>query len=764
MAQRVFGPVRAAGVQITEKDGDKPIEPGALGWVAYAGVTEKGDKGALIQCTSWEQFKRKCGSYIEGSTLPDCVKHYFDLAAGAGGVFIARVTDGTEVKSKLNLYARRVVPTQIGYLEAKNGGRWAGKRKWNSGDVANAGAIAETALTTAITMLKDQYKGGYLVLDAVPNTRFKITGNTAAGIISIASDQKMKTAWTAAAQATNFKWYIDLGDNEGKYLSAEFRDGEESPDTEFGLYVYVDGELTYKWANLSMDPASSRYWQNVVNDDGSNFDVKVVDQWTGAITADLRPANYYQETATVTALVLTAKISSLVVTTSPTGANPTHALGTTNDNHKPQKLTITMTSPTAFTVVSDILGGSIGAAGTLGVLYTPTNSWVPPFTITNGATVLANGDVLTLVFKPFPKNELIGGYLYPDKVNAKRTKFRIVANDHKTITVSDGSDLSVDGGVNDQFMVYWPDQLAGGVDGNASLTDAHYNAQGWDVNTSPFNKIEGKNMGLVKMATPGVTSTAVQKAGVAYANAKNHQYRIEVPANQVTEDQAFIYANETIGRSEYAVVAFPSYAYVTNPQNVDGNTRKLVPTTGMVHGREAAIARDNFGYHKAAAGIEAILPHILDLPTGDTMLNEEILNPAGINVIKKVKGNYIIWGDRTLWLDANWRWKHQREMMSYYEHVLQESFDWIVFAINDPITQQPAKTALMGFFLPEWRKRALRGNTFEEAAKIKIDAENNTDATRGDGDMFCDISLRLADTVERFRIRIGKQGIFEAAV
>ena len=184
--------------------------------------------------------------------------------------------------------------------------------------------------------------------------------------------------------------------------------------------------------------------------------------------------------------------------------------------------------------------------------------------------------------------------------------------------------------------------------------------------------------------------------------------------------------------------------------------------TGQIHGVEAVFARNFDGYHKAAAGIDAILSKVLRVPTGERVLAEEFLNPVGIQVIKKVKGNFIIWGDRTLHLDSTWRFKHQRELMSYYEHVLQENFDFIIFAINDPVTENLARAALRGFFFPEFQKRALRGETFDDAAVIKIDQENNTDATRANGDMFADIALRLADTVERFIIRIGKQGIFES--
>ncbi len=330
--------------------------------------------------------------------------------------------------------------------------------------------------------------------------------------------------------------------------------------------------------------------------------------------------------------------------------------------------------------------------------------------------------------------------------------------------MADGTDLTAHSAAADFFLVEAAQELAGGRDGNSAIVDATYNQKAWDTSLSPFNRLEGKNMGLVKFATPGITSTAVQKAGVAYAAAKNHQYRYEVTSNITTESGVDTYVNDTLGRNDYAVVEFPSYGYVADPQGGGEGKLKLTTLTGQIHGREAATARAYDGYHKAAAGIDAILPKVLKLPTGDNILNEELLNPRGINVIKKTKGNFIIWGDRTLWLDPTWIWKHQREQMSYYEHVLQEAFDWIIFAINDPITEKLALASLRTFFEPEFNKRALRGKSFEDACRIKIDAENNTNATRAAGDLNATILLRLADTVERFVISIGKQGIFDSAV
>jgi len=249
---------------------------------------------------------------------------------------------------------------------------------------------------------------------------------------------------------------------------------------------------------------------------------------------------------------------------------------------------------------------------------------------------------------------------------------------------------------------------------------------------------------------------------IAFADAANQQYREEIPSTTVTEDAADIYVNDTIGRNDFAVVSFPSYGYVADPEGQAQGKLKLVSLTGMIHGRESRVANDWLGFHKAGAGQDAILPSVLKLPTGEAVLNEEYLNPIGIGVIKKMKGNFVIWGDRTLNLDPTWKWKHQREQMCYYENVLRESFDWIIFAINDPITEKQALAALKIFFLPEWRtKRALQGETFEEAAIIRVDSEINTPVTRAAGDMYAEVSLWLADTVERFIVRISKQGVFE---
>jgi len=159
-----------------------------------------------------------------------------------------------------------------------------------------------------------------------------------------------------------------------------------------------------------------------------------------------------------------------------------------------------MTSATAGDAVSDKFG-ALGTV-TLGTLFDPhaaaggadLNKWVPPFTVTAGGTALVATDTLVIVFKPFATDQMIGGYLYPDKPNSKLDLFRIVDNDHNSITVASGSDLTTVASGGEEFMVVYPQPLVGGRDGNADVVDSSYEAQAWDTSDSPFNRIEGRNL------------------------------------------------------------------------------------------------------------------------------------------------------------------------------------------------------------------------------------------------------------------------------
>jgi hypothetical protein len=876
MAQRRYGPVGGAGVVIIEEDADKPIELAALGVTGYAGILQKGRIGELIRASTATAARNKVGSYISESLVPDAIFDFFEHGANAGELYLVRVTDGNELTASLDS-KNRVSPLRTSVLtcDADNAGRWAGKKQTVVGQYTS---VTNTTLSTGKTPKTDEWVGGTLVLAELPGRSFKIEGNDDAGIISLAPDVTLADDLTASGGG-DLTYAVSLV-NEGKAVSVLYRDGLENPTTEWGLDIYEDDVLVKSYDNLSSDPDSGRYFESIVNDDDSNYWVKLTDTYTGTLSADTRPANYAGVSTSLTATVLTREATEIQVSAvnnasasfsealgsaimkdtvtlacTAAGTRPVGTIQVILNPSDTDTLTVDFSAMdgvagtkviTWKTVVADptaevLIGGDANASAAnlqafldgmdyadgyfkyevatdtvtvtaldandvhnAGTEFTGTGSawhtlvqvgtgtpgvdqtWdytsaaqtdLPATVVTTGKTFAAPNawlvggilhsthatddfaiaDTITLVLDPFPVNELVGGFLIPDKVD-RRIKFQIIANTATTITVKTGSDMTADAALGDTYIVQAPQELSGGYDGIAEISDQDY-IDVWSVSDGLFNQLFGKNKGLVKLGNPGVTATAVLSAGAAYAEAKNYQFRYEVPANVTQDESVEALINDTIGRNDFAVVSFPSFGYVVDPLG-DGGL-KLISLMGAIHGREARTANDFQGYHKAAAGTDITLPRVVKLPTGERVLDEELLNPEGINVIKKKEGNFIIWGDRTVGIDPAFKFKHQREYLSHIEHILQENFDWIIFSINNTSTRESAATSLYILFSGQYDIGAFEGDTFEEAVLIKIDDEINTPAVAAAGDLVAQIRVKIVNTVERFNISIGKAGIFE---
>ena len=297
-----------------------------------------------------------------------------------------------------------------------------------------------------------------------------------------------------------------------------------------------------------------------------------------------------------------------------------------------------------FDMVSEKMPFIGTVAVTSGVAVPASNDFGYGFTLEdstlNSAINWAVADTITVFVEPLENEALVGGRVYPD-VSDSRTSFLIDSNDANTITVKPGSDMTAESAIGETFRAQYIQQLAGGYDGIAEISDLDYETA-YDVSTSPLKNLRGKNLGLVKLATPGITSSAVQKAGVAFAGSQNWQYRYEIPANITGEVAAEEYVNDTLGRNDFAVVSWPSFIKVSK----DGGGLKLISATGGIHGVEARIARDFDGFHKAAAGTTAILSQALALPDGfenREPLDQEFLNPQGINILLEKDGNIILW-------------------------------------------------------------------------------------------------------------------------
>jgi hypothetical protein len=111
-----------------------------------------------------------------------------------------------------------------------------------------------------------------------------------------------------------------------------------------------------------------------------------------------------------------------------------------------------------------------------------------------------------------------------------------------------------------------PIALEGGYDGNTANTIPYYWTKYVDPDTNHVeNAVYGRNLGLVRMAFPGISSITVNKAGATYAEARSYEFRYELPVYLTTAAAIESYIKQELGRNDFASVAAPSYIYIASP-------------------------------------------------------------------------------------------------------------------------------------------------------------------------------------------------------
>jgi len=833
MAERIFGPIRGAGVQVREKEAERNLVPGVLGSTVMMGVFERGKENDISIIPSKRSLLRKMGGLLDPADFnaasiasleaPLACEHYWQHSDGAGFMVCFRVCPATNsassderpTKSTMEVYSRGNVPVIIATLTAHNGGRWAGQSKTYLGRLASPAPTFPSANSVTLdaiaakTFQKDEFKGATLHIHDITTKTYIVTSNTTTGTFTVGAEEDLPADWLAAAPHTDYGCTIFRDDHnyrgEEKYLSVEFTDGGLDPAVYFGMKVAVDGQILLNYEDLSMDTRSPYYWVNVVNNDPNNDLLTVTEDSSFALDrtlASTRPGNRCGLSKTLTAATLGIADPYVVRNTSAAWV-PVITWDSWGTTVVPQYACIEVTTgsvpgPIVYTLhlgcktIADAIATPVVAqrsytdcpmaSSVPGVASTPAHDdeYFGKVTVAAGAGTAVVGDKVVLALRPLPVNGLIGG-----KVNPKTsltTEYSIISNTRTTVTVSTVASLLTAAVATDPYLLRWPERFSGGYDGYITGMTANDYTSLLDSAISKLLKLKTMNLGLVKMSVPGIgsvdvspytNSIAIQRAARDLCLAYNWEYRVEIPDEYTSEADVVAWL-KTFGRIDLCVAHFPTFAYIRDPLADAGSVSqdKLVSLQGMILGREAYVAQQYDGYHKAAAGVDVTLPLVIrstHLGKADDPIrvNEEYLNPAGVNCLRWATGGntVIVWGDRTLDTTTAMRWKHKREQLSHYENILLEGFDWAIFQINDEVMDAVIDGVLSDFFLKEYRKRALRGSSFrggtDPACIIKIDKENNTDATRALGELNVEVSLKFADTVERLKFLMGAMGITE---
>lgn len=206
-------------------------------------------------------------------------------------------------------------------------------------------------------------------------------------------------------------------------------------------------------------------------------------------------------------------------------------------------------------------------------------------------------------------------------------------------------------------------------------------------------------------------------------------------------------------RSQFAALYYP-WIQVPNPRNAGKPI--TIPPSGHMMGLWCR-TDESRGIHKAPAN---------EVPRGSIGLaydvnfrEQELLNPAGINCIRKFRNRgTLVWGARTLAQkdDTDWRYVSVRRLMSYIEKSIEEGTQWAVFEPNDEDLWARVTRTAKNFLERMWRSGALFGSTPEEAFYVKCDSELNTPETIKLGQLFVEVGVSPVRPAEFVVFRISQ--------
>ena len=203
--------------------------------------------------------------------------------------------------------------------------------------------------------------------------------------------------------------------------------------------------------------------------------------------------------------------------------------------------------------------------------------------------------------------------------------------------------------------------------------------------------------------------------------------------------------------SKYATLYWP-WIKVRDP--LHGSTL-LVPPSGHVAGIWGR-NDDDRGVHKAPAN--ETVQGALDIELNVTNAEHGLLNPEGINVIRKFSGRGIrIWGARTLApADDPSRYVNVRRYMNYLRESIDEGTQWCVFEPNDAALWGRIVRTISAFLAMEWRKGALFGLSPAEAFYVKCDDELNTAESIDVGQVICEVGVAPVKPAEFVIFRLSQ--------
>ena len=291
--------------------------------------------------------------------------------------------------------------------------------------------------------------------------------------------------------------------------------------------------------------------------------------------------------------------------------------------------------------------------------------------------------------------------------------------------------------------------LDGGADGSISKITAG-TFIGTDMGPGKRTGIASfvENNVVSIMAVPGITIPEVAVALVGHCeNLKSRMAVLDMPKD----------ASKIHELMEYREIIDSTYAAMYHPwiQVFDraSNKADFIPPSGAVMGVYARTDA-NRGVHKAPAN-ETVF--CTGLKTDYTKAEQDVLNPAGVNLLRMLPGQGIrVWGARTASSNSSFRYVNVRRLFIYVEESIKASTNWVVFEPNDVTLWQRVNLTVTSFLDSLWRGGMLAGGTPQEAYFVEIGPSTMSQDDILSGRLICNIGIAPSRPAEFVIFRVSQ--------
>lgn len=300
--------------------------------------------------------------------------------------------------------------------------------------------------------------------------------------------------------------------------------------------------------------------------------------------------------------------------------------------------------------------------------------------------------------------------------------------------------------------------FSGGDDGAADLTRADMNgdpaaAPGERTGLTAFKEVDE----IALVYSPDVYSPLFTTGNATFVDdilshcesLKDRFALLDAPSGQ-KDISGLSITTAPLRPSKYGAVYYP-WIKVLDPIT---NRTKLIPPGGHMTGIYARTDIER-GVHKAPAN--ALVRGALDLEFQISKGEQDLLNPRHINCIRFFQGQGIlVWGARTLILDALWKYINVRRLFIYLEESIQKGTQWVVFEPNDARLWARVKQTITQFLTGVWKSGALMGSTPEESFFVKCDRTTMSQDDIDNGRLICIIGVAPVKPAEFVIFRIAQ--------